>query len=63
MARPLRLEFVGAVYQVTSRGDRRGVISRAADNRAHRLEVFAGVYESFNWVVQVVGIEIRRALF
>ena len=53
MARPLRLEFAGAVYHVTSRGDRREVISRAADNREHGLEVLGSVCESFNWVVQV----------
>ena len=53
MARPLRLAFAGAVYRVTSRGDRREAISRAADNREHGLEVLASVCESFNWVVQV----------
>jgi len=53
MARPLRLAFAGAVYHVTSRGDRREAISRAADNKEHGLEVLASVCESFNWVVQV----------
>jgi putative transposase len=40
MARPLRLEFAGAVYNVTSRGDRREC-----------LAVLALVFDRFNWVV------------
>jgi len=33
MARPLRLEFAGALYHITSRRDRRDAIYRAADDR------------------------------
>jgi len=36
MSRPLRLEFPGAIYHVTSRGDRREPIYRDdADREAH----------------------------
>ncbi len=55
MARPLRLAFAGAVYHVTSRGDRREAISRAADNREQGLEVLGHGCESFDWVVHVNG--------
>ena len=55
MARPLQLAFAGAVYRVTSRGDRREVISRAADNREHGLEVLGPGCAHFNWVVHVNG--------
>jgi hypothetical protein len=35
MARPLRIEFAGAVYHITSRGDRREpIFSDDADRRA-----------------------------
>jgi len=33
MARPLRLEFVGALYQVTSRGEKRENIYLDEDDR------------------------------
>jgi hypothetical protein len=33
MARPLRLEFAGALYYVTSRGDRREMIFESDDDR------------------------------
>ena len=38
MSRPLRLEFVGGLYHITSRGDRRGSIFLGnADRRAFNL--------------------------
>jgi hypothetical protein len=33
MARPLRLEFAGALYHVTSRGNRREMIFESDDDR------------------------------
>jgi len=51
MARPLRLGFAGAVYYVTSRGDRHEAIYRAADDREHGLEVLGHVCDRFNWVL------------
>ncbi len=51
MARPLRLEFAGALYHITSRGDRRDAIYRAADDREAWLEVLGNVCARFNWVV------------
>ena len=41
MARPLRIEFPGAVYHVTSRGDRREAIYRDDDDRRAHLDVLA----------------------
>ena len=35
MVRPLRLEFAGAIYHVTSRGDRREAIYDDHENRAY----------------------------
>lgn len=51
MARPLRLEFAGAVYHVTSRGDRREDIYLDDDDRREWLVVLALVCDRFNWVV------------
>lgn len=41
MSRPLRIEFPGAVYHVTSRGDRREPIYRDDDDRLAQLDVIA----------------------
>ncbi len=51
MARPLRLEFSGALYHVTSRGDRREDIYLDDEDRLDWLEVLARVCGRFNWVV------------
>lgn len=50
MARPLRLEFAGALYHVTSRGDGREDIYLSDEDRELWLAVFAQVCERFNWV-------------
>ena len=44
MARPLRLEFAGALYHVTSRGDGREDIFRAVGDRRVFFDVLAGVH-------------------
>ncbi|MCF6211301.1 MAG: transposase [Gammaproteobacteria bacterium] len=51
MARPLRLEFAGALYHVTSRGDRQEDIYLDDGDRVAWIEVLATVCERFNWVV------------
>jgi putative transposase len=51
MARPLRLEFAGAVYHVTSRGDRREDIFVNDEDRQEWVIVLGLVCERFNWVV------------
>ncbi|GGO80451.1 hypothetical protein GCM10011348_17140 [Marinobacterium nitratireducens] len=50
MARPLRLEFAGALYHVTSRGNRRESIYETDDDRRLFLDVLDDVCETFNWV-------------
>ncbi|WP_306986124.1 transposase, partial [Janthinobacterium sp. UMAB-56] len=51
MTRPLRLEFAGALYHVTSRGDRRGAIYRDDTDRLAWQEVLALVCERHHFVV------------
>mgnify|MGYP000468063423 FL=1 len=49
MARPLRIEFSGALYHVTSRGDGREDIFIDDSDRQIFLAVLQQVYERFNW--------------
>ena len=50
MARPLRLEYAGALYHVTSRGDRREAIYEGDSDRDGFLGVLSEVCATFNWV-------------
>ena len=49
MARPLRIEYAGALYHVTSRGDRRENIYHDDKDRLMWLDVFSQVCSRFNW--------------
>jgi len=50
MARPLRIEFPGAVYHITSRGDGREDIYLSDGDREAFLSVLAHVADRFGWV-------------
>ncbi|MFT5117647.1 MAG: putative transposase [Kiritimatiellia bacterium] len=50
MARPLRIEFAGALYHITSRGNGREDIYASDSDRQMWLEVFGEVCRRFNWV-------------
>ena len=49
MARPLRIEFAGALYHVTSRGNQRQNIFLGEADRLMWLEIFGSVCKRFNW--------------
>jgi len=51
MARPLRIEFAGALYHVTSRGDGQEAIYLDDTDRGLYLEVLADVQHRFNWTI------------
>jgi len=51
MARPLRIEYVGALYHITSRGDRREDIFLDDKDRDSWLQTLEQVCARFNWVV------------
>lgn len=51
MSRPLRLEFLGALYHVTSRGNEKKAIYRQGDDFALFLKILSDVCERFNWVI------------
>jgi len=50
MARPLRLEFPGAVYHLTSRGNARQDIFIDDDDRGKFLTLLAGTIQRCNWI-------------
>ncbi len=50
MSRPLRIEFAGALYHLTARGDRREAIYEDDADRQSFLDVLAEVVERYNWV-------------
>ena len=49
MSRPLRIEWEGALYHVTSRGDRREAIVEDDVDRAAWVDVLAGACGRFGW--------------
>ena len=51
MARPLRLEFAGALYHITSRGNERKAIFWEDDDFSGFLTLLGQVCQQFNWVV------------
>lgn len=50
MARPLRIEFSGVLYHVTSRGDHREAIYDDDADRQRFLKVLGQVVSDFNWI-------------
>jgi len=50
MARPLRIEFEGAVYHVTSRGNAREDIFLDDEDREEFLERLGQVIDRFGWI-------------
>lgn len=50
MARPLRIEYPGAVYHVTSRGNARQAIFLSDDDRTNFLGIMAETVEKYNWL-------------
>jgi REP element-mobilizing transposase RayT len=54
MARPLRVEFAGAIYHVTSRGNARSAIFRDDEDRQLLLSVLGKVVERLGWLVHAM---------
>ncbi len=49
MARSLRLEFAGALYHVTSRGNRRENIYESDADREQFIELLGDTCDRYNW--------------
>jgi putative transposase len=56
MARPLRIEFHGALYHVTSRGDGQEAIYLDDEDRATCVGVMESVIKRFNWTVHAYSL-------
>ncbi len=50
MVRPLRIEFPGAVYHLTSRGNARNNIYLDDYDRQRFLKILANVIDRYNWL-------------
>lgn len=51
MARPIRIEFAGALYHVTSRGDRQEAIYIDDEDRISFLSLLSQVSKDYNWLI------------
>lgn len=60
MARPLRLEFTGALYHVTSRGDGKEDIYFCDEDRRLFLKVLGRACERYNWVCHAYCLMINH---
>ncbi len=50
MARPLRIEYPGAVYHITSRGNEKKAVYRDDQDRKNFLSMLYGVNKRYNWI-------------
>jgi len=62
MTRPVRIEFEGALYHVTSRGDRREAIYEDDADRMSFLETLETVIRDFNWVCHAYCLMTNHVL-
>ena len=62
MARHLRLEYAGAVYHVTARGNDRAAMFHTEQDRRHLLEVVASLLDRVStlWGVSLARIHSRQ---
>lgn len=51
MSRPIRIEFAGALYHVTSRGDRQEAIYIDDEDRISFLTLLSKVSKDYNWLI------------
>ncbi len=50
MARPLRIEYPGAVYHITSRGNEKKAVFKSDQDRINFLNIFQHVNKRYNWI-------------
>jgi REP element-mobilizing transposase RayT len=50
MARPLRIEYAGAVYHVTSRGNEKKAVFKSDEDRSTFLNTLQHVNKRYNWI-------------
>jgi putative transposase len=62
MARPLRIEFAGAVYHVMSRGNARQEIVLDDADREKRLDWLRRTVETYGWRLHRTAAKLERSL-
>ena len=50
MARPLRIEYAGAVYHITSRGNEKKAVFKSDQDRINFLNTLQHVKKRYNWI-------------
>lgn len=60
MARPLRLEFSGALYHVTARGNRQEAIFDQEDDFVTFLSVLGEVCKRYNWIIHAYCLMLNH---
>ena len=50
MVRPLRIEYAGAVYHITSRGNEKKAVCRNDQDRSNFLNTLQHVNKRYNWI-------------
>jgi len=60
MSRPLRIEFDGALYHITSQGDRQGPIYEDDEDRHTFLDVLGSVVKRFRWICHAYCLVMSR---
>jgi len=50
MTRPLRIEYPGAVYHITSRGNTQNNIYLKKEDRDHFLSILSDTTKRYNWL-------------
>ncbi len=50
MARPLRIEYAGAVYHITSRGNEKKAVFKSDQDRINFLNTLQHVNKRYNWI-------------
>lgn len=60
MSRPLRIEFPGAVYHVTSRGNARQRIYRDDEDREPFLSALAHAVDRYGWLCHAYCLADRN---
>ncbi|MCK5190788.1 MAG: hypothetical protein KAR12_12105 [Methylococcales bacterium] len=55
MARPLRIEFAGALYHVTARGNAQENIYRTDDDRQQFLSLLQNTVNRYDWYCHAIA--------
>ncbi len=63
MARPLRIEYDGALYHVTSRGNEQKPIFKDATDRNLFLSTLVHVNQRFHWLCHAYCSTVWRQVF